>query len=274
MVASDRLSAFDVVLPTPIPGKGRLLTQMSVRWFEFLRQERLIGDHLISTDPAGIPGLTEGQRRQLDGRVMIGRGADVIPIECVARGWLAGSGWTEYEATQRICGVALPPGLRRGDQLPEPIFTPATKAAVGHDENIDFARACEIAGRQVMELLRDVTLRIYRRAAAHAQERGIILADTKFEFGRALDDRGQPTDEIILIDEVLTPDSSRYWPVDSHQPGREGESFDKQFVRNYLLELVAQGKWNKTPPGPELPAHVVEGTLRRYEEAYERLWGG
>lgn len=273
IIASDRISAFDVVLPTPIPGKGRLLTDISTHWFEFVRKLGLIGDHLLSTDPADVPGLNEQQRAEIAGRMMLGRVAKVIPIEFVVRGYLAGSGWGEYRKTQSVCGVKLPAGLQRCGQLPEPIFTPATKEDVGHDENIDFERACTIAGRDVMERLRDVSLAIYNAAAERARARGIILADTKFEFGYALDGGGQPTDEIILIDEVLTPDSSRFWPADAYEPGREQESFDKQYVRNYLIELVEAGKWDKTPPGPHLPEEIVNNTLARYREARQRLFG-
>ena len=273
IIATDRISAFDVVLPTPVPGKGRLLTAISTRWFHFIRRLHLLGDHLISTDPADVPDLDDQQRAQLDGRMMLGRAAEVIPVEFVARGYLAGSGWNEYERTQSVCGVKLPEGLVRCGRLPEPIFTPATKATEGHDENISFERACAIAGEPVMQRLRDATLEIYRKAAEYAESRGIILADTKLEFGYALDDEGHRTDEIILIDEVLTPDSSRFWPAEAYEPGREPESFDKQYVRNYLLDLVNAGKWDKSPPGPELPRDVVRNTLARYEEAYRRLFG-
>jgi len=230
IVATDRLSAFDVVLPTPLPGKGRLLTAISARWFDFIRQRRIIADHLISIDPSDAPGLAEEDRANLQGRIMIGRAAAVIPIEFVVRGYLAGSGWVEYRQSQSVCGIGLPAGLRQCDRLPEPIFTPATKAVEGHDENISFDAACAVVGRDVMERLRDIAIRIYIQAAGHAEERGIILADTKFEFGYALDDEGRPTDEVILIDEVLTPDSSRFWPADEYEPGRDQNSFDKQFA--------------------------------------------
>lgn len=273
IVATDRISAFDVVMPTPVPGKGRLLTEISTQWFERIRSLRIISDHLISTQPEDVSGLTAEQRESIRGRMMLGRAAKVISVEFVVRGYLAGSGWVEYQQTQSVCGVKLPAGLRRCDRLPQPIFTPATKEEAGHDENIDFDRACAIAGHAVMERLRDVSIRIYNAGAAHAESRGIILADTKFEFGYALDDAGRPTDEIMLIDEILTPDSSRFWPADEYEPGREQNSFDKQYVRNYLLELVAAGKWNKTPPGPELPSDIVRNTLARYREAKERLFG-
>lgn len=273
IVATDRISAFDVVMPTPIPGKGRLLTAMAVRWFERIRAAGLVEDHVIGVDPSMISGLDEDDQRLLDGRVMICRGAEVIPIECVARGYLAGSGWNEYRESGTVCGVALPSGLRQCDRLPQPIFTPATKAAVGHDENIDFDTAASLVGRSLMERLRELTLAIYELAAAHALERGLILADTKFEFGFELDDEGRPTERLLLIDEVLTPDSSRYWPAESYEPGHDQPSFDKQFLRNYLLDLVAQSAWNKSAPGPALPAAVVENTQARYREAFGRLWG-
>jgi phosphoribosylaminoimidazole-succinocarboxamide synthase len=272
IVATDRISAFDVVMPTPIPGKGRLLTEISTRWFERIRAAGLIGDHLVSTDAADVPGLSADERRLIEGRMMLARSAEVVPIEFVVRGYLAGSGWVEYQQSQTVCGIKLPGGLRQSDRLPQPIFTPATKASVGHDENIDFERACEIAGRPLMQRLRDVSIAIYQLAAKHAEARGIILADTKFEFGYALDRAGKPTDELMLIDEALTPDSSRFWPADKYQPGRDQDSFDKQYVRNYLLELVKAGRWAKQPPGPELPDEVVRNTFARYQEARDRLF--
>jgi phosphoribosylaminoimidazole-succinocarboxamide synthase len=278
IIATDRISAFDVVMPTPIPGKGRVLTEISTQWFEHIRPMRIggIGDHLLSTNPADVPGLNEQQRSQIKGRMMLCRAAQIVPIEFVVRGYLAGSGWVEYQESQTVCGIKLPAGLRQCDNLPEPIFTPATKATVGHDENIDFDRACKIlgkGGRDVMEKLRDVSIKIYQAGAKHAKSRGIILADTKFEFGYALDDRGKPTSELLLVDEILTPDSSRFWPADKYQPGRDQESFDKQYLRNYLLELVKAGKWKKQPPGPELPEAVVRNTAAKYEEARQRLFG-
>lgn len=272
IVASDRISAFDVVMPTPIPGKGKLLTQISTKWFELIRRANIIADHLISTNPFDVPGLSADDRRQIDGRMMLARAAEVVPIEFVVRGYLAGSGWVEYQQSQTVCGIKLPSGLRQCEKLPEPIFTPATKATVGHDENIDFAKACEIAGRPLMERLRDVSVAVYQLAAKHAEARGIILADTKFEFGYALDGHGKPTDELILIDEVLTPDSSRFWPADDYAAGRDQDSFDKQYLRNYLLSLVKRGEWAKQPPGPELPMDVVRNTLKRYEDARDRLF--
>ncbi len=205
---------------------------------------------------------------------MIGRAAEVVPVEFVVRGYLAGSGWKEYQVSQSVCGVSLPAGLRNGDQLPEPIFTPTTKATSGHDEPLDFEGACAAAGREVVTKLRDAALQIYDAGAAYARDRGIILADTKFEFGWALDAEGRRTDELILIDEVLTPDSSRYWPLDKWAPGREQENFDKQYVRNYLQTLVDAGQWDKTPPGPPLPDDVVANTQARYAEARDRLFGG
>jgi len=273
IVATDRVSAFDVVMPTPVPGKGAMLTDISVKWFDFVRNLDLVPDHLISTTPEDLVGIDDADREALRGRMMLGRAAQVIPIECVARGYVAGSGWVEYQKDGSVCGIPLPAGLQRCSKLPEPIFTPATKADVGHDENIDFETACGIAGKEVMERLREITLKMYTAAAEHAHERGIILADTKFEFGYALDADGNPTDEIILIDEVFTPDSSRFWPLDEYEPGREQRSFDKQYVRNHLLELVEAGTWDKTPPGPELPQEIVKNTIKRYEEARDRLFG-
>ena len=271
MVATDRLSAFDVVLPTPIPGKGRVLTAIAAFWLRWVEQRGICRTHLVSTDAADVPASAFGgttTRRDLGGRVTIGRACRVIPVECVVRGYLEGSGWKDYQRTGAVCGVPLPAGLRQCDKLPEPIFTPATKADEGHDENIAFERACEIAGRATMERLREVSAAIYRAASAHALDRGIIIADTKFEFGVPID---EPDAGPILIDEALTPDSSRFWPADAYEPGRAQASFDKQFVREHLERLVAAGAWDKTAPGPELPASVVEGTLTRYRAACERL---
>jgi phosphoribosylaminoimidazole-succinocarboxamide synthase len=273
IVATDRISAFDVVMPEPLPGKGQLLTSVAARWFEFIRERGIIADHLLSTDPNDVPGLDDAQRATLDGRMMLGRAAEVIPIEFVIRGYITGSGWKDYQRTGSVCGIPLAEGLRNCDRLPEPIFTPATKATEGHDENIDFDTACNVAGRDVMEHLRDVSMRIYNEAHEHAASRGILLADTKFEFGYALDASGQRTDEIILIDEVLTPDSSRFWPADEYEPGREQNSFDKQIVRNYLQTLVDEGKWDKTPPGPKLRGDIVARAVARYHEVFERLFG-
>ena len=253
MVASDRISAYDVVLPTPIPDKGRVLTQMSVFWFE--TTGHICPNHYLSQDaPAEVAGRALRVRR-----------LDMYPVECVARGYLSGSGWREYRQTGAVCGIELPAGLRESDRLPEPIFTPATKAEIGeHDENIDFDRAAELIGdRALMEELRRVTLELYEHASAHAAERGIIIADTKFEFGAS------PGAEIVLGDEVLTPDSSRFWPADDYEPGRSQASFDKQYVRDW----VDQSGWDHSPPGPELPDDVVANTRAKYVEAYERITG-
>ncbi len=273
LIATDRVSAFDVVMPTPLPGKGRILTSIAKSWFEFLRKGSFVQDHLISTDVPALPARDEPMRESLAGRVMVCRAAQVVPIECVVRGYLAGSGWVEYQERGTACAVALPKGLRQCEKLPSPIFTPATKEAHGHDENISFDRACQLVGGEIMERLRDLSLRIYSAAAAHALARGMILADTKFEFGFALDAGGQPTGELMIIDEVLTPDSSRYWPLDGYAPGHDQPSFDKQYLRNWLLALVAKGQWNKSAPGPALPGDVVGGTMARYEEALAKLRG-
>ncbi len=273
IIATDRISAFDVVLPTPIPGKGRLLTDISVRWFDLIRKAGMIEHHLLSTEPTDLSELTADEAELIEGRCMIGRAAQVIPVEFVVRGYLAGSGWKEYQQSQTVCGIKLPAGLKQCDKLPEPIFTPATKAEEGHDENINFETACGIAGKDVMQRLRDVSFALYNFGADRARQRGVILADTKFEFGYALDDAGNATDEVMLIDEALTPDSSRYWPAAEYEPGRDQDSFDKQYVRNYLLTLVQAGQWDKTPPGPQLPDEVARNTLLRYVEARDRLFG-
>ena len=260
IIATDRISAFDVILPTPIPQKGVLLTAMSNYWFRFF--DGRIGHHLISTDvPAAMPELNP-YREQLQGRSVLVRKTQVIPIECVVRGYLAGSGWGQYRKTQSVCGVSLPPGLRQCDPLPEPIFTPTTKATQGHDEPVDFETACKVVGRETMEFVRDRSIELYVEAAKAARRRGIIIADTKFEWG--IPEQGAAP---ILIDEVLTPDSSRFWPADEYAPGRDQPSFDKQYVRNYLSGLA----WDKTPPGPELPPDVVQRTHDRYLEAFTRL---
>jgi len=271
-IASDRISAFDVVMPNGVSGKGIVLTQISRFWFDMIGKKLSdqLSHHLISTDPADIQGLSESDAAAMAGRVMIGRRTEVVPIECVVRGYLAGSGWKEYQQSQTVCGIELPEGLEQCQKLPEPIFTPATKADEGHDENISFERACEIAGTDLMTHLRDVSLAIYSMGHDYAAERGIILADTKFEFGLPLD--GQ-SDQPILIDEVLTPDSSRFWPADQYEPGHDQPNFDKQYVRNYLQELVDAGQWDKTPPGPALTNEVVRNTLNRYLEAYRLLTG-
>ncbi len=261
IVATDRISAFDVVMASGVPGKGRILTGISRFWFE--RFCGRIAHHVISMDlPASAPSAFAG-------RSMLCRRAEVIPIECVVRGYLAGSGWKEYRESGRVCGVALPTGLRMCERLPEPIFTPATKAESGHDENVSFEQAAALVGGEVMATLREKSIWLYQQAAAHAESCGILLADTKFEFGYAVD-CGR---EIMLIDEVLTPDSSRFWPAEGYAPGHDQPSFDKQFVRNYLEGLVAAGKWDKRPPGVELPADVIAGTQQRYLEAYRRLVG-
>jgi phosphoribosylaminoimidazole-succinocarboxamide synthase len=258
IVATDRLSAFDVVLPTPIPDKGRVLTQLSLFWFALLRD--VIPNHVLSATE--LPAPFDGYREELEGRSMLVRKTRPLPIECVVRGYVSGSGWKDYRATGKICGIALPPGLRESDQLPQPIFTPATKAAGGHDENITFQQAASLVGKDIAERVRDVSLEIYRRAAAHAEPRGILLADTKFEFGLL-------NEELIWIDEALTPDSSRFWPAAQYKPGGPQPSFDKQFVRDYLESI----RWPKTPPGPELPAEVVAATRAKYREAYRILTG-
>jgi phosphoribosylaminoimidazole-succinocarboxamide synthase len=262
LVTTDRISAFDCVLPDPIPHKGRVLTALSRFWFE--RFANVCPHHLIEVVADRAPPGFEGELEHLRGRAMICRKARVIPIECVVRGYLAGSGWKEYQSRGGVCGIALPPGLAQCGGLPEPIFTPATKAETGHDENISFDAACDRVGRSLMEQLRDLSIELYRRGADDARSRGIILADTKFEFGLS-------PDGILWIDEALTPDSSRFWPADRYQPGRDQESFDKQFVRNYLQELCDAGKWDKTDPAPSLPADIIEATSARYVEAYERL---
>ena len=259
MVASDRMSAFDVVLPTPIPDKGRVLTALSRFWFA--RTPDIVPNHLVSAHLRDFP---EGARgAELAGRTMLVRRLDMLPIECVVRGYLAGSGWKDYRATGQICGVPLPAGLREADRLPRPIFTPATKATDGHDENITAAQARELVGAARYDEAERISIALYERAAAHAREQGIIICDTKFELG--VDHDGQ----LVLGDEALTPDSSRFWPADVYAPGGSPPSFDKQYVRDWL---EAQA-WDKTPPGPELPPEVVEGTARRYREAFERIAG-
>ncbi len=266
IVATDRLSAFDVVMANGVPGKGVLLTRISEFWFRHFADR--IPHHLVTTDPAAVPGLGVDERELLKGRVMLCRKLDVVPIECVARGYLAGSGWKDYQASGAVCGVSLPKGLVNGDRLPAPIFTPATKAATGHDENISFAEAARAVGEPLMARLRERTLELYGAARDYAAERGILLADTKFEFGLADD-----ADEPVLVDEIFTPDSSRFWPADAWQPGGEQASFDKQYVRDYLEQLVADGRWDKTAPGPTLPDAVIAATLDRYLEACRRLTG-
>jgi phosphoribosylaminoimidazole-succinocarboxamide synthase len=276
-VASDRVSAFDVVMPTPIPGKGRLLTEIAAWWFGFLERRGIVETHLLSTSVDDLPAAAVAGarvREHLRGRVTVGRACRVIPIECVVRGYLEGSGWKEYQATGSVCGVALPGGLRQCDRLPEPIFTPATKAATGHDENITFEQAADAVGLETAATLRDLSLAIYKAASGHALSRGIIIADTKFEFGVPLGEEGKAGrvwTPPVLIDEALTPDSSRFWPADGYEPGRAQRSFDKQFLREFLEGLVAEGRWNKEAPGPALPPAVVEGTLERYRAVRDRL---
>jgi len=260
IVATDRISAYDVVMPTAIPDKGRILTGLSLWWFDFLSD--VAENHLITAEIDRMPPEAQTRADTLAGRTMLCRKAEVFPVECVVRGYLAGSGWREYRDRGTVCGISLPAGLTQCDALPEPIFTPATKAESGHDENISPERAAEIVGEDAAATLRDRSIALYRKAAEYARERGILIADTKFEWGRA-DDR------IILVDEVLTPDSSRFWPADGYDPGHDQPSFDKQFVRNYLDTL----DWDKTPPGPDLPEEIVARTRAKYVEAYERLTG-
>jgi phosphoribosylaminoimidazole-succinocarboxamide synthase len=255
LVASDRISAFDVILPTPIPDKGRVLTGMSLFWFE--RTADLVANHLVTADPTA-GGFDPG----LAGRAMVVRRADVVPLECVARGYLSGSGWSQYRRSGDVCGVPLPAGLVESDRLPEPIFTPTTKAAEGHDLPVSPEEAAGLVGRGLAERLKELTLTLYERAAGIALDRGIVLADTKFEFGFC-------DGELILVDEVCTPDSSRFWPADAYEPGHAQPSFDKQYVRDWL---DASG-WDREPPPPELPAEVVAATAARYREAFERITG-
>jgi phosphoribosylaminoimidazole-succinocarboxamide synthase len=259
-IATDRISAFDCVLASGIPCKGRVLTQMSLFWFDFLKST--IRSHLLTASCADYPRRLSRYSGMLDGRSMLVRKAQMLPVECVARGYLAGSGWKEYKSEGKICSIPLPPGLRESDRLPEPIFTPATKAQSGHDVNVPFRYVANLLGVDLAGQLRDLTLEIYQRAASYAAERGILLADTKLEFGFVNDD-------LVLADEVLTPDSSRYWPADTYEPGRPQVSFDKQYVRDYLETLA----WNKQPPAPALPEEVVRKTSEKYQEAYVRLTG-
>jgi phosphoribosylaminoimidazole-succinocarboxamide synthase len=258
MVATDRISAFDVVLPTPIPDKGRVLTQLSAFWFGLTGS--VVENHLITTevDQMGLPSNVDLD--ELEGRSMLVKKADPLPVECVARGYIIGSGWADYQRTGEVCGIELPSGLRQADRLPDTIFTPATKAQTGHDENIDFERTVSIVGQDIAERIRDFTLQLYELGHQHARSRGIILADTKFEFG-LVDGR------IVLIDEVMTPDSSRFWDIETYRVGVSPPSYDKQFVRDYLVDLG----WNKEPPPPELPDDVVSNTSRKYLDALERL---
>ncbi len=259
-VATDRISAFDYVLATGIPHKGRVLTQISLFWFEFLRD--IVPNHLITADVSKYPASLRSHIEQLQGRSMVVMKADMAQVECVVRGYISGSAWKEYKATGKVCGIQLPTGLKESDKLPEPIFTPSTKATTGHDENISFEEMTRIVGSDMAGKLRDLTLRVYTKAADYAATKGIIIADTKFEFGTT--SRG-----ITLADEVLTPDSSRFWPADKYQPGRAQDSFDKQYVRDYLEEI----RWNKQPPAPALPPEVARRTSDKYLEAYHQLTG-
>ncbi len=260
LVATDRVSAFDVILPDPIPHKGKVLTQLSAFWFESTRE--IVRNHVLSTDFGDFPGELAPFREQLEGRSTLCRRCRPLPIECVVRGYLAGSGWKEYQESGEVCGIALPAGLVESDELPEPIFTPATKATTGHDENITLERAAQLVGEETARRVRDLSLEIYGWARDFARQRGILLCDTKMEFG-------WDGSELILIDELLTPDSSRFWPADRYRPGGAQPSFDKQYIRDYLETL----DWDKTAPGPSLPEEVVEATSGLYLEAYRRLTG-
>lgn len=259
-VATDRISAFDYVLATGIPHKGRVLTQLSLFWFEFLKD--LVPNHLVTADVNQYPVEVKKYADQLRGRSMLVRRAEMFPVECVVRGYLSGSGWKEYKTNGSVCGIKLPTGLRESEQLPEPIFTPATKATTGHDENISFERMSQLVDPEDARQLRDLSLAVYKQASDYARGKGIIIADTKFEFGRT-------AAGITLADEVLTPDSSRFWPADKYKPGMTQESFDKQYVRDYLEEI----RWNKQPPAPALPADVAQRTSEKYVEAYRQLTG-
>ncbi len=260
IVATDRLSAFDCVLPTGIPDKGRVLTQLSVFWFDFLKA--VTPTHFLTASVDDYPAVLQPFRSQLEGRSMLVTRAEMVQIECVARGYLAGSGWKEYRQSGTVCGIRLPAGLKESDRLPEPIFTPSTKAQTGHDENISFEQMVAVTGQALGEQLRDLTLGIYSRAAEYARPRGIIIADTKFEFGLV-------GGKLILGDEVLTPDSSRFWPLDDYQPGRAQNSYDKQYVRDYLESI----HWNKQPPAPPLPVETARRTSEKYLEAFRLLTG-
>jgi phosphoribosylaminoimidazole-succinocarboxamide synthase len=265
LVASDRLSAFDVVLPTEIPDKGRVLTGLSRFWFE--KTASIVPNHLVGIAPEELPAemaWDQDVARELRGRMMLCRRADVLPIEVIVRGYITGSGWKDYLRTGSVCGIQLPAGLQESQRLPEPLFTPSTKAEVGHDENIDLEEAARLVGAEMATRVRDVAIELYTYGSAVAEPAGIILADTKFEFGV-----DRETGELLLIDEVLTPDSSRFWDASDYEPGRSQASFDKQFVRDWLETQP----WDKTPPGPELPADIVAGTRQRYVEAFERITG-
>lgn len=259
-VATDRISAFDYILASGIPDKGKVLTQLSLFWFDFLKD--VVPNHLITADFAKYPRELQSHEEQLAGRSMIVKRAEMFPVECVVRGYLSGSGWKEYQQQGSVCGIKLPAGLRESDRLPEPLFTPAAKATSGHDENIPFAEVIDRVGKDNAERLRDISLKIYDKASAHAQKCRIILADTKFEFGTV-------DGNIVLADEVLTPDSSRFWPADTYKPGGAQLSFDKQFVRDYLESI----RWNKQPPAPALPDEVAQKTSEKYKQAYRQLTG-
>src|SRR6202035_1566095 len=259
-VATDRISAFDYVLATGIPHKGRVLTQISLFWFDFLKD--IVPNHFVTADVNRYPAAVHPHADELRGRSMMVMRIDMFPVECVARGYLSGSGWKEYKATGTVCGIKLPTGLQESDPLPEPIFTPATKATTGHDINISFEEMCKLVDPELSRQLRDITLRIYNKAADYARQRGIIIADTKFEFG-------QTAKGITLADEVLTPDSSRFWPADTYQPGKAQDSYDKQYVRDYLEEI----RWNKLPPAPALPQEVARRTSEKYLDAYLQITG-
>ena len=259
-VATDRISAFDYVLATGIPHKGRVLTQLSLFWFDFLKD--VVPNHLVTADVGRYPKEAQAYADQLRGRSMLVQRAEMFPVECVVRGYLSGSGWKEYKSTGSVCGIKLPGGLRESDQLPEPIFTPATKATTGHDENISFEQMTTLVDPEDSRKLRDLSLAVYKKAADYARQKGIIIADTKFEFGRT-------AAGITLADEVLTPDSSRFWPADKYEPGMSQQSFDKQYVRDYLEEI----RWNKQPPAPALPADVARRTSEKYVDAYRQLTG-
>jgi phosphoribosylaminoimidazole-succinocarboxamide synthase len=259
-VATDRISAFDYILATGIPHKGRVLTQISLFWFDFLKD--ITPNHFVTADVNRYPATVHQYADELRGRSMMVMRAEMFPVECVVRGYLSGSGWKEYKANGKVCGIELPQGLKESDQLPEPIFTPATKATTGHDINISFEEMCKLVDPGLSRQLRDVSLKIYRKAADYARQRGIIIADTKFEFG-------QTAQGITLADEVLTPDSSRFWPADKYQPGKAQDSYDKQYVRDYLEEI----RWNKQPPAPALPLEVARRTSEKYLEAYRQLTG-
>jgi len=260
IVATDRISAFDVVMPNGIPDKGRVLTQMSLFWFELTKD--IVENHLVTAEVSEYPATLLPYSDQLAGRSMVVKKAKVLPVECVIRGYLAGSGWKDYQEKGAVCAIKLPPGLRESDKLPHPLFTPATKATSGHDENITPEQAMQMVGEDAYRQVERVSLAVYQRAADYARDRGIIIADTKFEFG-------WHQAELMLVDEVLTPDSSRFWPADEYEPGRPQKSFDKQPARDYLVAIG----WNKQPPAPELPPEVVAGTTHRYREAYRLLTG-